>query len=183
MKLEEVTSVRWLKANHYQAHYFGLGFIQIKLDLTTRIHVYHPDVPAFVEEPHDHRYDFISSVLSGGLKNTVWMLGDSGWDVNVEFESCTAGEKEVPAGSMGKAYVLGDFLTYQGSGYHMNADTFHTVSPDFTYGPCVTMIRRSLPHKEFARILRLPGSPAVCPFSKPMGQDTLWGIVAECLAD
>jgi len=180
MSLMDLT-LQWLMDNHIRAHYFGLGFIQVKIDETTRVHFYHPKVPAFVEEPHDHRYDFISTVLRGSLLNTIWRLG-AGWDVKIEYETCTGGDEEVPPGTTGQAYVLGDFTVHAGSGYHMNADTFHTVTPDFSLGPCVTMIRRSLPHKQYARVVRLPGSNSVCPFSRPIGQEELWAIVGECLS-
>ncbi len=178
--MDVVLSVDWLRANAAKAHFFGLGFIQVKLDDLQRVHFYHRDIPAFVEEPHDHRYDFISTVLRGSLQNQIWRLmpGD---DHEVYFESCQQGESENPTMLM-RAGVshFGSFDTHAGSG-HMNALTFHTVHPLFEHGPVITSIKRELPTTTHARVIKKVGSAPVCPFSRPMPDDRLWEIVRDCL--
>lgn len=182
MVIDDLT-VDWLRANTKVAHFFGLGFIQVKLDDLTRVHFYHRDIPAFVEEPHDHRYDFISTVLRGRLQNNIWMLAP-GDDHEVCLESCKPGAAAAPTPIMKTGVKLfGSFTTGAGSGYHMHAQTFHTVQPQFEYGPVITFLKREAPVAEFARTIRRVGSPAVCPFSKPMGDDDLWEIVRRCLDD
>ena len=50
--------------------YFGLGFIQCKINQHERVHIYHPDLMPIVnieEEIHNHRYDFESTILMGKL--------------------------------------------------------------------------------------------------------------------
>lgn len=37
-------NLAWLKANHRTIHYFGLGFIQLKLDESRRMHFYVPSL-------------------------------------------------------------------------------------------------------------------------------------------
>lgn len=188
-KLEEV-SVEWLKKNHYDAYFFGLGFIQIKIDPRHRIHFYHPDIPAFVEQPHDHRYNFISTVLRGRLENRIWEmthdLVPEAQTVWYEHASCKredAGDDDgVPEPSMryrATVQSVGSFTINEGSSYYISKDTFHTVHPDFSAGPCVTSITRTEPEKEFARIIHV--DEAACPFSKVIANDTIWKIVADCL--
>lgn len=175
-----ILTTDWLRANAKMAHFFGLGFIQVKLDDYTRVHFYHPDIPAFVEEPHDHRYDFISRVHRGMLVNRIWKL-TSGDDHVLSYESCRQNGPEVPADSLTGLVELGTFVTHKGSGYHMNAETLHTVEPYFDGGPVITVLKRELPFKEFARSVRKVDVPAACPFSRPMPDDELWDIVRDCV--
>jgi len=174
-------TVDWLRTNAAMAHFFGLGFIQIKLDELTRIHFYHKDIPAFVEDPHDHRYDFISTVLSGCLQNEIWKLvpGD---DHEVSYENCRQYGPETPPGFKTGLVKLGSFNTCKGSGYHMNSETLHTVRPLFEHGPVITQVEREIPFKEFARAVKKADAPSTCPFSRPMPDDELWAIVRDCLS-
>lgn len=167
----------WLRAHATTAHYFGLGFVQVKLDDRRRVHFYHPDVPAFVEEPHDHRYGFVSRVLRGSLVNRVFRLvpGDSH---EVSYESCRQGGPETPPGFRSGLEQVGEFAVHEGSGYHVHPEAFHTVHPET---PTVTFLERELPSKEFARVVRPAGAPAVCPFSRPMPEDEVWRIVDDCV--
>ncbi len=173
-------SVDWLRVNAQRAHFFGLGFIQVKLDDRRRVHFYHRDIPAFVEEPHDHRYDFISTVLRGSLQNRIWKLRP-GEDHEVSYESCRQDGPEAPPGFLTGLIELGSFDTREGSGYHMNSETLHAVRPAVERGPVITLVERELPFKEFARSVRKVGAASVCPFSRPLPNDELWEIVRDCL--
>lgn len=175
-----VLTIDWLRTNAKKAHFFGLGFIQVKLDDLTRVHFYHHDIPAFVEEPHDHRYDFISTVKCGWLQNDIWKLV-SGSDHEVSYESCRQDGPTAPSGFSTGLVKLGSFDVLAGSGYHMSAETFHTVRPRFEHGPVITVVEREMPFKEFARAIKKVGAPTVCPFSRPMPDDELWDIVRDCL--
>jgi len=170
-----------LRARCYEAHFFGLGFIQVKLDRGNRVHFYHPDLPAFVEEPHDHRYWFVSEVLRGVLRNYIYELDEGGDPVLVEYETCTAdSEEEIPDPEEGGLVYLGQFDTAAGSGYYMPVDTFHRVKPLYEHGPCVTFLRRGDVVKQFARVIRT-GEEPVCPFSRPIPDSKLWEMVEDCL--
>lgn len=174
--------IDWLRNKNNGAHYFGLGFIQIKMGDYLRFHFYHKDVPAFVEEPHDHRYHFTSHVQKGSLANYIYILdGETGDQVSVEYESCKEGPGEVPPKESGTSMYFGSFRVNAGSGYTMHADTFHTVTPFLQYGPVITSIQRTRPHKTFARVLRKPDASPVCPFSRPMEPSRLWEIVRDSL--
>lgn len=173
-------SIDWLRANAKKAHFFGLGFIQVKLDDHVRVHFYHRDIPAFVEEPHDHRYDFVSTVKRGCLRNQIWKLipGDGH---EVSYESCRQDGPTAPAGFQTGVSELGTFDTHEGSGYHMNAETFHVVRPLFEHGPVITLVQREMPFKEFARVIKKVGSTSTCPFSRPLLDGELWEIVRDCI--
>jgi hypothetical protein len=177
-------SVEWLQENSYKAHFFGLGFIQVKLNDYQRLHFYHPDLPAFVEDMHDHRYHFISKVLKGCLSFELWDTDTvDGVTWLAEFESCKepgAESTETISPEFVQLSYLGKYEVCSGSSYYMNMNTFHTVKPKFDYGgPCVTFLTRTQPQKPAARVIRGSGEK-ICPFSQPIPADRLWALVKEC---
>lgn len=172
--------IDWLKENHQLIHFFGLGFIQLKLNDSERMHFYHPSLEAFAEEPHDHRYSFISTVLKGGLKNIIWKMKEGGEAAELRYESCKKDINDVPPSEQCQRVMIGEFTTRAGSSYFVNEDMFHQVER-VGDGPCITFLVRQEPVKEFARILAEPDSPNVCPFSRNLSEEELWQIVEDCL--
>ncbi len=179
-RLELELDVDWLRAYTTKIHFFGLGFIQAKLTDNTRVHFFHPDIPAFVDEPHDHRYDFVSTVLKGRILNTIWRAvpGDSHV---MAYESCRQDEAAPKTEQSVDIVEVGRFETNAGSGYHMNSESLHTVRPDFSAGPLITLVEREIPRKDFAKVVRPKNSSPVCPFSRPMSEDDIWKIVEKCI--
>jgi hypothetical protein len=186
--LEDVT-IDWLKDNNYDVYFFGLGFVQVKIDERRRFHFYHPDLPAFVESPHNHRYNFVSRVLRGSILNEVWEEAAHGVsDPNevtetwISYASCQKDGIDVKVPPDYPAFIqkVGTFLVQEGSSYYINMNTFHTVLPDFGE-PCVTYLKRGKPYSTFAKVLKLPGYSEECPFSKKIDNDKLWEIVEDCL--
>lgn len=175
-----VLSVDWLRAHAKMAHFFGLGFIQVKLDDRRRVHFYHPDLPAFVEEPHDHRYGFVSSVMRGTLLNRIWRV-TLGNTHNISYENCRQDGAEVPSGYRGSLVSAGAFHVREGSGYHIHSETFHTVHPKLSDGPVVTLVEREVPFKDFAKVVRPLGAPPICPFSRPIPESEIWDVVRKCI--
>lgn len=171
-----------LKLVTKKIHYFGLGFVQVKVSDTARYNFYHENVPAFVDEPHDHRYDFTSYVVKGELWNQIWVLDSNGiLDGTLENESCregvTAPNDPVPV----RLTMGAHFVTTSGFTYSLQRNVLHTVRPVISKSPVITYVQRGPVLKEYARVFRATGAEKVCPFSKNMPEDDLWAIVAECL--
>ena len=185
MKLSDLT-VDSLKSDSFMAHYFGLGFIQVKLTDATRLHFYHPELPAFVEEPHNHRYSFRSEVLRGGLGQTFWepvgapvAEGALWW---VDNETCTSdATQDVPEGYKSFFRYAGETITKDGSSYYLPSEVFHQVRPLFELGPCVTFLTRGPRTKSFAQVARTRREKGICPFSRPISEDLMWQIIEDCL--
>jgi len=174
--------LEWLKTHSNLIHFFGLGFVQIKINDLERLHFYHPDFKGFVEEPHDHRYHFISNVLKGSIKNTIWKIADHGEPAIVKYESCKKQKIVVPNPYKSYRERIGDFTVNEGSSYFMDENTFHQVSRQEEKS-CITYLTRGKPTKDFARILSIPSATEPCPFSQNLPNDELWQIVKECLDD
>lgn len=185
--MKDLPTVEWLQNNAQRAHFFGLGFIQIVTGPSERYHFYHPDLPGFTdpEEPHDHRYSFVSTVLKGALLNRVWEIDPAGphpsGHVTLHYESCRPpgmDGPEPPEPDIESMLYVGEFTVKEGSSYFMNHEAFHTVQP---IGPTITRLQRGVIHKQFARVIRKQGQDPVCPYSKPLSEDDLWAAVEDCM--
>lgn len=174
----EYTNIDWLKANHTKIHYFGLGFIQLKLTPEFRLHFYTKKLPAIVgdEDIHDHRYYFSSHVLKGTFNQKIFQMRQ-GDDYELEYDSCQEGCKPEKIGECSfKLLTLSNYSA--GSGYYIDENTFHQVFSD----DAITLIYRPHNHtKPKARVAHKKGTPKVCPFSKKVPEEVLWEIVKEML--
>lgn len=175
-------NIDWLKQNHQMIHYFGLGFIQLKIDLTHRLHFYTPELPPITpwEDVHNHRYDFWSSILKGALSQALFQVVDGDSHVR-EQESCQEGVMAdtpgVPCG-----IVLASKHHYQpGSEYWVEHQTFHQVVPQVSKAGCITYVTRSEYRKPLAEVIRPKGATKVCPFSQKVEESRLWEIVESML--
>jgi len=176
----------WVRANTRLIHYFGLGFIQVKLDLPDmrdgehRLHFYTADLPSITgdEEVHNHRRSFTSNVIRGSFAQKFYSVerGSTHW---LEQESCKAGV-EAPAERREVGLEETSRHHYkQGSCYWVHHSQFHRV---WATGPAVTHLHLSRPLKEYAEVVREVGAEKVCPFSKTVKEDQLWEIVKRMLA-
>jgi len=176
-------SIDELKSQCLKIHFFGLGFIQVKVSDSQRYHFYVPDLPSFTDHPHDHRYWFRSEVLRGSLRNIIWELDvppEEGGERRVQrYDSCSSEDPSPKKKYITWAGVTTSFTTHEGSGYLMPINVFHQVEP-LTL-PCVTRISRGPKEKRFARVLDPIGHDYVCPFSQVIEEDTLWEHVRQAL--
>lgn len=182
--IQDVT-IGSLKKHYTLIHYFGLGFIQIKLGPRYRIHFYTNLLPAIIseEEIHNHRYDFTLTILAGTFTQKIYQVTQ---DIThtMEDESCTE-HNELDSGSdhYHKQTECGVTLLSEehyvaGSSYTINANTFHTVQTT----DAITFIDRKPYSKEFAQVIRPKDLNATCPFSKKIDENELWVIVENILA-
>lgn len=173
-----------LKSKATKIHYFGLGFIQIKLGAHERIHFYTNKLPPIVnkEEVHDHRYDFYSYILSGNFYQETFITTKGDTHI-VREESCTAPEAAdyIQPSSNKEAFVslqkTGEQYFTQGSCYYIESNTLHSVSGD----EAITFLVRSDYTKDKALVVAAQGKEKVCPFSKQLQEEELWKIVEEML--
>jgi hypothetical protein len=171
-----------LRASCEKIHFFGLGFIQVKMRDGNRYHFYHPSLEAFVENPHDHRYHFTSSVLRGVLFQRIWKIVEAPYGLSAiqRFDACSPDVKPPDTRTPVRVDVVSAFVTSAGSGYYLDHTTYHQA---FRHGPspCITYLRRGPRVKEFSSILCLDGKTEACPFSQPGDEKALWEIVRDCL--
>jgi len=173
-----VITTDWLKENHTMIHYFGLGFIQIKINEDKRFHFYNDKLPSIMpeEEVHNHRYGFRSEILAGTLTEKLYIpIDGEGW--NMISVSC---DPDKPAPKDKKQCGIKEIhnQTYTaGSTYYIEMDTFHKV-----YGMnCITKLHRESVVKEFAQVIRADNAQEICPFSSDMSEADMWALVDDMI--
>lgn len=170
--------INWLKQNHQMIHFFGLGFIQLKLSPEFRLHFYTPQLKPIIpdEDIHDHRYYFSSQILKGVFKQKIYQAIKGDTHV-LKYESCKEGDTPKIIGEC--AFKLLNLSEYtEGSGYYLDENTFHQAIAD----NAITLIKRPItPVKQKARVAHIKSSPKVCPFSKKIAETELWNIVESML--
>lgn len=164
-------------------HYFGLGFIQIKLNSALRVHFWHPDLAATVreEELHDHRYDFRSHILHGQVTHEVFgYQEDPEGDYELLEVSCQPNQAHTPTvQSRGKLENLGRYTMGKGASYDFPHTQFHRLVAQ----EAITLVERKAVVKPLAKVIRPVEQTLVCPFSTPIEEDRLWGLMRELLED
>lgn len=165
-------------------HYFGLGFIQLKVNETERFHFYHPELMPILDEDeiHDHRYDFESMIIKGKLYNEIWDYNSIPFQDHGLFEvSCKKEDagKEPRLVREVEPYEVVSFSCSQGDSYKLKDFMFHRIKYPV---PTITLLRRGPITKDYARVIKPVDSPAVCPFSKKMELDEIWDIVDKILS-
>lgn len=165
-----------LRAKHTMIHYFGLGFIQIKMGEWWRFHFYNEAVPSIMpeEEVHNHRYDFSSEIISGGLSEELYVPAD-GDDHCLTSVSCDPDNKAPDDQRLCGLKLIHTQYYTGGATYWTDQDTFHRVKA----GYCITRLRRGNVAKDFAQVIRPVKEQEVCPFSPEMSEDDMWDIVDD----
>ena len=162
-------------------HYFGLGFIQLKLNKHERIHFYHPELMPIVdeEEIHDHRYAFTSHIVKGSLTNEIFSCETMLFsDIGMYEVSCSMEDEGKPPYFLKEVEInkVCEFSLNEGSDYFLTADAFHRIK---YHEPTITYLTRGEVIKDYARIIKPLDAPDVCPFSKKMEQKELWDIIRK----
>lgn len=179
--MDKFLNIDYLRSLEIDPHYFGLGFIQLKLNYNGRIHFYHKALPILVDEPHDHRYDFISKILQGELCHTVYSFKeDTNGEYIKSFEDCKPGisKNQIPESVRGicKKEL---YTTYKsGSHYEISSDVLHSV---LGVNNCITFLYRTEPRKDFAAVIRKDWVEKVCPFSEPIPVSDCWDLIEDML--
>lgn len=176
----QTLSYEWVKTKATMIHYFGLGFIQVKLRPTRRMHFYTDQLPTIMpgEEVHNHRYQFKSHILKGVLYNELFAAVQGDEFVRTQV-SCTPDHSLSPDITVELVGLqsLGKFKLTTGCQYLMEHGTFHRVEAK----NCVTLLERGDYLKEHAEVIRSTTTKPVCPFSQKIPEETLWNIVEKML--
>jgi len=148
-------------------HWFGLGFIQLKLTENTRIHFWLPWLKG------NHRYNFVSRVLAGSLHKEIYAVTPNDFgDHELFTTTCAPGkEGEVTSYVPVSCSKIAEFDIVAPGTYFFGHDQFHTTEgTDFA----ITYLEREPKVKSDAMVVKLAGAPTTCPFANPLPVDELW---------
>lgn len=174
----QLLNIDFLKKECEHIHFFGLGFIQLKLDHFVRFHFYSSELPSYMneEEIHNHRYDFQSHILKGTLKSEHYEITE-GVDYILEQESCKPGIEVKVEPVLCSIKSVSSHTYNEGEKYKIEHDEFHKVVGI----DCVTHVVRGLYMKDNADVIRKVNSEKICPFSKQIPEQELWDIVESMI--
>jgi hypothetical protein len=176
-------SVGSLKEYCSEIHFFGLGFIQVKLGATFRMHFYNSNLPAIVdlEEIHNHRYNFHSKVMAGTFRQIMYSVernpGSEDTEFVLEEESCKQDVKVMSLPKPVAIHKISEQTYTAGSSYFVDHTLFHQVQANFA----ITFLRRESIMKDNAEVIRKRNAEKICPFSKKIPDAKLWEIVEQML--
>lgn len=182
MSLERWNDIDYLRKNARSINFFGLGFVQVKMSPTERLHLYHPDVPMTVdaESIHNHRYTFTSHVLKGLLKQSLYIVQqDILGDCVLSYESCQAGVEPPERHDQVTVTKTAELHLPVGSSYTLDYKTLHRVE---AVGKTVTRILRPEDYEvRFAEVVKPLDAPRVCPFQTELTEEELWTYAEDTL--
>lgn len=163
--------------------YFGLGFIQLKINDRHRIHFWVPEwptIPGADNELHDHRYTLVSTILKGEIHNQIYAPIASSSPTHELIEvSCQPNSSEEPKVIERVVTVfIASFVSKEGDTYTLSPNAFHMAQ---TVGPTVTFVERGEVIKDMARVIRPIDNAFVCPFSMKYSEQQCWEKVEEIL--
>lgn len=164
-----------LKKNYKKIHFFGLGFIQLKLNATERLHFYTSKLAPITseEDVHNHRYNFTSTILEGEFSQDFFKIVP-GNTHTLKKESCNPDIKVENALEVRCGLEFVESKSYKaGDTYTIIHDEFHRVRGK----ECITFIKRGPILKKAADVLYSDKSDRVCPFSLNISQKDLWEII------
>lgn len=175
--------IDYLKSTGAVPNWFGLGFIQLKLNEEERMHFWHPSLTPDVseEEIHDHRYTFTSQILKGTMIHETWTFEQHMFGSHEMVDVSCDPELPVtnPRKFTGHPIHTGTYHLTVGSSYKFPINEFHRTKTE----SCVSFLTREPDRKDFARVIRKKGEPEICPFSNPKPAEELWDVIATLLHD
>src|SRR5271157_2609389 len=174
------------KAYGSDPYWFGLGFIQLKLSDTERMHFWSPTIPyPEREEIHNHRYDFTSEVLAGQVIHETFLVmnifRDNEDALHEIFQTtCMPGvEGSVEEVTPCDIRSTGSYVIPSGGSYTFPHTMFHTTK-DTKFA--ITHLTRVLPKPlEFASVVKLRGAATTCPFKEKMPSGACWLYIEDAL--
>ena len=168
-----------LRSYEVEPAYFGLGFIQLKIKRNARVHFYHTELPVLTEEPHNHRYYFISYILQGRFQQELYAFKSSLDGTHLmTAEDCKPGTNTLGSSTIGDLTNIFSAEYQAGDYYEISADTLHTVRG---YDNAITYLVRHEPIKQYASVVRAIGAEKVCPFSQPISTNRCWDLIEDML--
>lgn len=162
-------------------HYLGLGVIKCRVGADESYHFYSDRAEVLVNQIHDHRFGFTSTILKGVLKNTIYIIDGQDPDsvLQVERGECKKeADREILVANANMKELI-NFTSCVGESYYIAYDTLHQI--EVVTPTLVTHLKKE-PFSQIApRFVVDTSMPRVCAMSKPKTQDECWEIIEYTL--
>lgn len=175
-----ILDIDYLKTNCQRLYFFGLGFIQVKLNDSERVHFYTGafQKTTMAEEVHNHRYDFESTIIKGTIIQELYSynLNDKG-DSWITKETCNPDTKKEFERLRCSIKLLQRQTFKAGSSYWTDHDTLHRVEST----DAITYLKRGPYMKEEADVVYPVDMTTTCPFSVKAPDEDLWEVIRSMI--
>jgi hypothetical protein len=175
-----ILNIDSLKENCQRIYFFGLGFIQVKLNDSERVHFYTNEFQktSVAEEIHNHRYDFESTIIKGTIIQEIfsYQYDDKG-DSWITKETCNPDTKKEFDRFKCTVKLIQRQMFATGSMYWTDHDTLHRVDAD----QAITYLKRGPYMKDEANVVYPVNIVPTCPFSVKVSDDELWDVVRSMI--
>ncbi len=178
MEYPNYLDLDYLRTLENQPTFFGLGFVQLKVDDQQRLHFWHPETrtPDYDEEWHDHRYSFSSQVLVGSLTNEI-AYGEMNKKGDHEvWEVCCKGNGAERVGS-GNIHYQTRMVTEVGQVYFLDRDAMHKSHSE----KAMTMQTRHLKNQKLKARIMTKEYNSPNPFDLSMPVSRIWDIIDDVI--
>lgn len=175
-----ILDIDFLKTNCQRLYFFGLGFIQVKLNDSERVHFYTDAFPktTIKEEIHNHRYDFESTILKGTLVQEIFSYRlDNEGDSWITKETCNPTIKKEFDRHQCSIKLIQRQTFGTGSSYWTDHDTLHRADSN----DAITYLKRGPYMKDEADIIYPIDLVPTCPFSVKVSDDELWETIRSMI--
>lgn len=191
-RLDELKKRRFDQETKEVISLHGLGFIQVKLGGSQRLHVWHPELPrrqCFAHSQiHDHRFSFNSRVMVGSMENLLYSVVEGSiidaTHVCYRHEGARTDKGNRPWNpeSFVCAQLDSSTLIEAGGRYSMPAYVCHATRP-LGDGKVATLMRKTKVHEQYgARSLCSVDVKPDADFDRhQLDEGKLWSIVLDVL--
>ena len=164
-------------------HYLGLGVIKCRIGADESYHFYSDRAPVLVNQIHDHRFGFTSTVLKGRLKNTIYNTDgqDPNSTLQIERGECKKDAERVVITPNAKFVKACEFFTSAGESYYIAYDSLHQV--EYLTPKIITHLFKEPITQVEPRFVVDTTVPRVCAMSEPKTQDECWEIIEYTIND
>jgi hypothetical protein len=162
-------------------HYLGLGVIKCRIGSNSSYHFYCDRAPILVNQIHDHRFGFTSTILVGRLRNIIYEIAgqDPTSTLQVERGECKKGAEREVLVENAKMVEVDRFVTSPGESYYIAHDTLHMI--EHLDPVTITYLEKEPFAKLEPRFVVDTSLPRVCAMSQPKSQDECWEVIEYAL--
>lgn len=193
-----ILDIDYLKTNCQRLYFFGLGFIQVKLNDSERVHFYTDVFPKTTveEEIHNHRYNFESQIVKGTITQEIFSchldsevnslitkqeLFSNHLNGDCKFcltkETCNPAIKKEFEKQACTIKLLQRHTFVAGSSCWTDHNTFHRVEAN----NAITYLKRGPYMKDEGDVIYPANITPACPFSVKVSDDELWEVIGKML--
>lgn len=167
----------------------GLGFIQVLLPASQRLHIWHPDLPrraCFKDSSiHNHRFGFVSHVLVGSLRNVDYHAAPAADGSHMAYthegpRTPNGGRPWTPAERVVLDAIV-DWVYHAGEDYRMRAYDYHHTEALGDGKAATLMIKKQVGMEPSRSICRIGTEPDSDFDRFQLSPAQLWTFVFEVL--